>query len=155
MKISANEAGQKIDALALIPIWALKQATRVKVIRTQIAYEKVLTEYRNDVNEGLKKLKPEGFDEKLQKYGNPAEYKGDFDADFVAFKAEYESVEASLQELQQSAAKEVKYEVSAPTFSDADWEDIATARPSRGKTKVNDTEVDNDAVLHHLMCVLP
>lgn len=155
MKISANEAGQKIDALALIPMWALKQSTRIKVIRTQIAYEKVITDYRNDVNEGLKKLKPEGFDEKLQKYGNPTEYKGDFDADFIAFKAEYESVEAALQELQQSAAKEVKYEVSVPAFSDADWEDIAAARPSDRKTEINGAEVENDALLHHLMCVLP
>lgn len=154
MKISASEAIQKLDALSMIPRQELSQETRVKIIGAKVAYNNINTKFQEEVQECLKELKPEGFDEQLQKYGNPADYKGDFNADFNEYKEAYGKVEADLIELQQNLAKEAKYEVCTPKFSDADFVDIARVIPSGGKTMVRESEVPNDDILYYLMSVL-
>lgn len=167
MKIKVNEASQKIGALNLIPLKSLTQATRVKVVRASIEYEKALEGYRKECDEGLKKLKPEGFDERAQKYAaalNPTAdnreqaEKQRAEAGFDEFKAEFDKVDADHRELVKKIAEDVTYDANPPAFTDADFEDIAASLPSGATTQLTrdgeTVEVSNDQILGHIIATL-
>lgn len=167
MKTTANEAARKVGALNLIPLKNLSQATRVKVVRASIEYDKAVVDFRKECDEGLKKLKPEGFDEKMAKYAaalNPTAdnreeaEKQKAEAGFETFKAEYDKVEADYRELISKLAEEPIYTANPPAFTDADFEDIAATLPSGAATTITrdgkTSEVDNDSILGHVMAML-
>ncbi len=167
MKITANAASRKVGALNLIPLKNLSQATRVKVVRASIEYDKAVADFRKECDEGLKKLKPEGFDEKMAKYAaalNPTPDnreeadKQKAEEGFKEFKAEYDKVDADYRELISKLAEEPIYTANPPAFTDADFEDIAATLPSGDVTTITrdgqTSEVGNDSILAHIIAAL-
>lgn len=167
MKITANEASRKIGALNLIPLKTLAQATRVKVVRASIEFEKAIESYRKECDEGLKKLKSEGFDERMQKYAaalNPTDEnreqaeKQRAEEGFAEFKVEHDKVDSDYRELVKNLAEDAPYDVNPPAFSDADFEDIAASLPSGATTQMTrdgeTVEVPNDQILGHIIATL-
>lgn len=167
MKITANAASRKVGALNLIPLKNLSQATRVKVIRASVEYDKVLGDYQKECEAVLNKLKPEEFDERVQKYAaalNPTAdnleeaEKQRAEEGFDEFKAEYDKVEADYRELISKLAEEPIYTANPPAFTDADFEDIAATLPSGDVTTITrdgqTSEVGNDSILAHIIAAL-
>lgn len=132
-KIKIGPVRQRLTALSLIPLHKAEKELRRKVIRAVIEYEKISKAYEADLKEALDKLKPEGFDERLQKYAaaiNPTDKNRDeadrqaADAGFVPFKEEYDRVLAEWRELDAEMSRENDYGLSdaVPAFSDEDFE---------------------------------
>lgn len=167
MRTTANEASRKVGALNLIPLKNLSQATRVKVIRASVEYDKVLGDYQKECEAVLNKLKPEEFDERMQKYAaalNPTAdnreeaEKQRAEEGFKEFKAEYDKVDADYREIISKLAEEPIYTANPPSFTDADFEDIAKEYPSGGQTELvrnDDTKmVGNDEILANIIAIL-
>jgi uncharacterized coiled-coil DUF342 family protein len=144
MKLTANEAQIRLNIIGLIPEGKISQSVRVKLIRAQVELDKVSKKVQEDVQEGLKKIKPEGFDENYQKFSEAIEGKDTDTAreqaaqeGFDEFKAQYDKLNAEYQELYQNILSEVKVDVQLPKFNDADIENVAEALPTDGKQVVN------------------
>lgn len=137
-KIKIGTVQQRLTALSLIPLHKAEKELRRKVIRAVIEYDKISEAYKRDINGALEKLKPEGFDERLQKYAaaiNPTEEnrkeadRQAADAGFAPFKEEYDHVLAEWRELDAEMSRENGYDLPAavPAFSDEDFEQIGEA----------------------------
>lgn len=137
-KIKIGTVRQRQTALSLIPLHKAEKELRRKVIRAVIEYEKISKAYERDINEALDKLKPEGFDERLQKYAaaiNPTDKNRDeadrqaADAGFTPFKEEYDRVLAEWRELDAEMSRENDYDLSAavPAFLDEEFEQMGEA----------------------------
>jgi ABC-type Na+ efflux pump permease subunit len=144
MKLSFREAEARLNVLSLIPLNKVNQTTRVKIVRCQVAIEKVINQVQEDINSGLKKIKKEGFDERFQKYEaaiNPQEGK-ESQAElqrnlegYEEFKKEYDELNSEYQELQQKAIAD-KINVNYPEFDDANLENIVTILPAGETTEI-------------------
>lgn len=137
-KIKIGTVQQRLTALSLIPLHKAEKELRRKVIRAVIEYDKISEAYKRDINGALEKLKPEGFDERLQKYAaaiNPTEEnrkeadRQAADAGFAPFKEEYDHVLAEWRELDAEMSRENGYDLPAavPAFSDEDFEQMGEA----------------------------
>ena len=129
-KIKIGTVRQRQTVLSLIPLHKAEKELRRKVIRAVIEYEKISKAYERDINEALDKLKPEGFDERLQKYAaaiNPTDKNRE--EGFAPFKEEYDRVLAEWRELDAEMSRENDYDLSAavPAFSDEDFEQMGEA----------------------------
>lgn len=154
MKISASEAAQKMNALKMIPTNGLEQGTRIKVLHGRVRCSQIKVDFDKDGAEALNEIKPENFDEHLRKYGDPDKYEGEKDADFEAFKDEYNKVSAEYNKLYESLGNEAKYEAELPAFTDVDFVNIGKVLPSEGNTTIGGNEVPNDEILCYIMSVL-
>jgi hypothetical protein len=158
MKLTLNDAQIRLNIIGLIPMSAISQTVRIKLIRAQVELEKVARKVQEDVTEGLKKIKPEGFDERYAKYADAIEGK-DTDAakeqaqteGYTEFAAEYDKVNSEYQELYQNTVKDTKVDVQLPIFSDADLENVAQALPADGTSTIkqgdNDRQIPNNAII--------
>lgn len=137
-KIKIGAVQQRLAALSLIPLHKAGKELRRKVIRAVIEYEKISEAYRRDINGALEKLKPEGFDERLRKYGaaiNPTDEnrreaeRQAADEGFAPFKEEYDRVLAEWRELDAEMSRENGYDLSdaVPAFSDEEFEQMGEA----------------------------
>jgi hypothetical protein len=164
MAITPNEATQRLNTLGLIDLTKVAQATRVKIIRSQVDYEKIMTLMQNDIQEGLKKIKPEGFDEQLQKFApivNPSEETADqveglkADKEYKKFQETYDKVQGEYSELYTKIATENTYASNAPEFTEDDLLEIATALPAGEETELKDgNKVANHDILKAVVAVL-
>ena len=137
-KIKIDTVQQRLTALSLIPLHKAEKELRRKVIRAVIEYDKISKAYKRDIDGALEKLKPEGFDERLQKYAaaiNPTEEnrkeadRQAADAGFGPFKEEYDHVLAEWRELDAEMSRENDYDLPAavPAFSDEEFEQMGEA----------------------------
>jgi uncharacterized protein (UPF0335 family) len=161
MELTISELQTRLRVISFIPESKVSQSTRFKIIRYQVAVEKLLKEVQEDIQEAVKKIKPEGFDEKYQKYVEALEGK---DTDvakeqaesegFKEFKAEYDKVNGEFVKLSEDFNSE-KRSVDIPEFTDADLLDILSALPSgeTTKAKVDNKEIDisNDELAHTIV----
>lgn len=167
MKITANEAARKLDALNIIPLKGLSAATRVKIVRAQVACERAVATYRKDLAEALAKLKPEGFDERLRLFDAAIaptdENREQAEAQrategFEEFRAEYDKVNAEYAQLAQSLAEELLHDVVLPVFEADDFEDMARVLPSGDTTEImregKGMPYPNDEVLKYVMAII-
>jgi hypothetical protein len=159
MKLNLQEATQRLNILSVVPVAKLKQSTRIKIIRAQVELEKVNTAFQSDLQEGLKKLKPEGFDDRYQKYAEAIEGK-DTDAakeqaeaeGFEDFKAEYEKVDSEYRELYNKSFTEQRYSCNVPMFNDAELEDFANALPAGEALEVERPNIETKDNLIKISC---
>lgn len=166
MKI--NEVQTKANITAMIPKAQVPQSTRVNVVLNQTAYEKTLETFRSDLEATLKRIKPDGFDEKLQKFSVTTKPESDLkedelkkceelkkDPEYPDFKTMLDKVNGDYAEAQKKINEENDYEVKERAYSDADLEAIASALPSGETTTVklneNDTAIPNDELLHLIL----
>lgn len=137
-KIKIDTVQQRLTALSLIPLHKAEKELRRKVIRAVIEYDKISAAYKRDINDALDKLKPEGFDDRLRKYGaaiNPTDEnrreaeRQTADEGFARFKAEYDLVLAEWRELDAEMSRENDYDLpdAVPTFSEEDFEQMGEA----------------------------
>lgn len=166
MKI--NDIEIRSNVTAMIPKENLKQSTRVKVVLNQTAYEKGIEKFRSDIEETLKRIKPEGFDEKLQKFHITTRPESELseeekkkaeelrnDPDYASFKEKLEKVDSDYAAAQKKIIEENDYKVKERAYTDDELSDIASALPEGGKTTVkvrgNDTPMNNGEILHLVM----
>lgn len=166
MKI--NDVQTKANITAMIPKAQLPQSTRVNVVLNQTAYEKTLDAFRSDLEDTLKRIKPEGFDEKLQKFQVTTKLESELtdeerkkceelkkEPDYAEFKETLDKVNSDYAEAQKKVVDDTEYEVKERAYTGADLEAIATALPSGGTTTVKlngkDTAVPNDELLHMIL----
>ena len=166
MKI--NDIEIRSNVTAMIPKDSLKQTTRVKVVLNQTAYEKGIEKFRSDIEETLKRIKPEGFDEKLQKFSLTTRLEDSLsadekieadklrhDPDYAAFKEQLDKVESDYAEAQKKIIDENNYVVNERAYTDEELADIASVLPEGGKTVVKvrgtDTPMNNGEILHLVM----
>lgn len=166
MKIAEIDA--RMFVLNLVPKEKLHQKTRVTVVINQAAYEKAINEYCADCESALKGLKPEGFDEKVNKYflttKDAATMTSDElkqaeelrkDAGYAEFKDTLDKVDSDYAKAQEKINEDSDYTVKERAFDDDDFVDFASALPSGEKTKFKrgdtEKEISNDALLHTLM----
>jgi hypothetical protein len=164
MELTFNEAQVRSNILKFIPKNKVSQATRIKLIRYEVALEKLLKSVSDDVQEGIKKIKPEGFDERFQKYAEAIEGK---DTDlakeqeqsegYAEFKEEFEKVNSEFSELQKKFLQENKTETNIPAFTDDDLLDILQALPSGETVEVKQNEQDlnisNDEIVKSFVSI--
>ena len=166
MKI--NDVQTKGNITAMIPKENLPQSTRINVVLNQTAYEKALEKFKGDLDDTLKRIKPEGFDDKLQKFFVTTKLESELtdeekkkceelkaDPDYAEFKETMDKVNSDYSEAQKKIIEENDYDVKERAYSDADLEAIATVLPSGGTTTVKlngkDTSVPNDELLHLIL----
>ena len=166
MKI--NDVQTKANITAMIPKAQLPQSTRVNVVLNQTAYEKTLDTFRGDLEDTLKRIKPEGFDEKLQKFYVTTKPESELtdeerkkceelkaDPEYADFKETLDKVNSDYAEAQKKVTEDNDYDVKERPYTESDLEAIATALPSGGTTTVKlngkDTAVPNDELLHLIL----
>lgn len=162
MKISANEAATKQKILGLINHNELSDEVRAKIIYARVECENTIDEFTKDVNKAIMKAQPEGYAEKFKKFRAAVEPTDDNKAEaeeqaaqdgFDEFKAEYDRFKTDKERLIEQFAKKER-EVDFPQFTVADFADMARLFPSGAKTKIDDKEIDNNAVLHDIIAIL-
>ncbi len=150
-------------ALGAIRKAELTSATRLKVVMNEIEYGRHIDAYVKDQQELLKKLKPEGFDEKGQKFAPVfKEYKAGeqpteeekkkieelkADPEYAQFCEINDRVTKEFNEACAKLADERDYDVAEQSFDDADLESITAALPSGEVAKVNGVDIPADEVL--------
>lgn len=166
MKIKDIEIRSNVTAM--IPKENLKQTTRVKVVLNQTAYEKGMEKFRSDIEETLKRIKPEGFDDKFKKFQLTTKIASEMteeelnladelrkDAEYAAFKDALDKVESDYAEAQKKIIDENDYAVNERKYTDDELADIASVLPEGGKTVVRlqgkETPVSNGEILHLVM----
>jgi Glu-tRNA(Gln) amidotransferase subunit E-like FAD-binding protein len=139
MKLSLQEANNRLTVLSFIPLHSLSHSVRVKIVRAQVALEKIPQQIDSDIQEATKKLKPEGFDDNMRKYmaalvptadnEKEAEEQRNMEG-FAEFKEVYDQVNAEYMELYNKTVADTRLEVTVPEITDADIEELATVFPS-------------------------
>ncbi len=126
-KMKVDEALVRRDILALVPLAELDAAVRTTVTLDVVAYGSVARAFEEEMAEVLQKLKPEGFDERLEKFAAAVEKPATdeqlteeqlrkieelkADADFPAFREEYDKVTADYVAARRRAAETKEYDV--------------------------------------------
>lgn len=169
MKI--NEIDIRTRVTAMIPKEHLPQDVRVKTVLNQTSLEKAADKFREDIKDALEHIKPEGFDEELQKFNLTTRPESELseeekkkaeelrnDPDYASFKEKLEKVDSDYAEAQKKIIEENEYDVSLRPYTDADLAAIAGAIPSGSTTEIvvngKKMSVPNDILLHDIIQVL-
>lgn len=118
--------------LSLIPTEGLDDNARTTIVLNQVAYDSAIAAFEEEQAEVVKKLKPEGFDEKMQRFAlalgvreattdeerkKAEELKED--PEFPAFKERYDEVDRRAVEARRKALDTRELEVCEYPLRDA------------------------------------